>query len=397
MKNEYSVCVIGGCGHVGLPLAAAFASKNIDTVVYDINRRSVEMVERGEPPFKEEGLEPLLKKVLNRSLFISSDPMVIGRSKYVIVVIGTPVDEFLNPKVNDIFVFLKQYVKYFRKGQYLILRSTLYPGTTQKVNEYLKRKKLPMKVSFCPERIAEGKALEEIFDLPQIISAFDRGTETEMKKLFGRITRDVVTVSPMEAETAKLFTNVWRYIQFAIPNQFLIVALKSGLDFYKIFNAIKFKYPRAKGFYGPGFAAGPCLFKDTMQLAAFNNNDFMLGHSAMLVNEGLPKQLVDHLKSRYGLSKLTVGVLGMAFKADSDDPRSSLSYKLKKILELECSQVLCSDIYLKDPSFVPAAKLAKDCDIVVVAAPHSEYRKLRFGKRTKVLDIWNFYGKGMEF
>ena len=256
---------------------------------------------------------------------------------------------------------------------------------------------LPIKIAFCPERIAEGKALEEIFFLPQIVSAFDSGTVKKISRLFNKITKDIVRLSPMEAEVAKLFTNVWRYIQFSIPNQFLIIAMKYGLDFFKIFDAIKYKYPRAKGFYGPGFAAGPCLFKDTMQLASFNNNDFMLGHSAMLVNEGLPKYLVDYLKNRYKLAKLTVGVLGMSFKADNDDPRSSLSYKLKKILELECKEVICTDVYIKNPDFVKAEVLATRADLVIVATPHSEYRGLRFKKKVKVIDIWNFYGKGLEF
>jgi len=397
MKGKYSVCVIGGCGHVGLPLAIAFASKKIETHIYDINERSIELVKQGIVPFKEEGAKSQLKKVINKYLFVSSEPSMISRSKYVVVVIGTPVDEFLNPKINDVFNFFKKYIDYFKPRQYLILRSTLYPGTTQKIYEYFKRMGLPIKIAFCPERIAEGKALEEIFFLPQIVSAFDSGTVKKISRLFNKITKDIVRLSPMEAEVAKLFTNVWRYIQFSIPNQFLIIAMKYGLDFFKIFDAIKYKYPRAKGFYGPGFAAGPCLFKDTMQLASFNNNDFMLGHSAMLVNEGLPKYLVDYLKNRYKLAKLTVGVLGMSFKADNDDPRSSLSYKLKKILELECKEVICTDVYIKNPDFVKAEVLAKRADLVIVATPHSEYRGLRFKKKVKVIDIWNFYGKGLEF
>lgn len=397
MKKNYEVCVIGGCGHVGLPLAAAFATKNVSTVVYDINTEAVDQVKKGEPPFKEDGLEVLLKKSLGKNLFVSSDPGVISCSKYVIIVIGTPVDEFLNPRISDVFNCLKRYLPYFRRGQYLILRSTLYPGTSQKVRQYLKKNNKALGVAFCPERIAEGKALKEIFELPQIISAFDVGTENAVKKLFGKLTRDIVVLSPMEAEVAKLFTNVWRYIQFSIPNQFLIIANKYGLNFYKIFNAIKYKYPRANGFFSPGFAAGPCLFKDTMQLAAFNNNDFMLGHAAMLVNEGLPSYLIEYLKGRYQLTNLRIGILGMAFKADSDDKRSSLSYKLKKILELECKEVFCTDVHIKDPKYVSLATLLNKADLVIVAAPHAEYKNIRFKKGARVIDIWNYYGKGLEF
>ena len=393
MIKNYEICVIGGCGHVGLPLAAAFASKGLRTVIYDIDQDSINSVKKGKAPFKEEGIGSYLKKTLNKTLFVSSEAEVISRSKFVVIVIGTPVDEFLNPRINAVFDCLKKYLKYFRRGQYLVLRSTLYPGTSRKIRDYLRH----VNVSFCPERIAEGRALKEIFELPQIISAFDKGTENTIKKLFKKLTKDIIVLSPMEAEVAKLFTNVWRYIQFAIPNQFLIIANKYGLDFFKILAAVRFKYPRAKGFYGPGFAAGPCLFKDTMQLAAFNNNDFMLGHAAMLVNEGLPQYLVEYLKRKYALSKLKVGILGMAFKADSDDARSSLSYKLKKILELECKEVLCTDVFIKDPKFVRLPEMLRRSDMVIIAAPHSRYKGLRFKKNTRVVDIWNFYGKGLEF
>lgn len=397
MANKYDICVIGGCGHVGLPLAAAFASKKLKTVIYDINLDSINQVSRGKAPFKEDGLEPQLKRSLNKTLFVSDNPEVISRSKHIIIIIGTPVDEFLSPKLNDIFDCLKRYSPYFKGGQYLILRSTLYPGTTQKIRDYLKKNKVRINVAFCPERIAEGKALKEIFELPQIISAFDKKTESAIKKLFKKLTKDVVVLSTMEAEVAKLFTNVWRYIQFSIPNQFMIIANKFGLDFFKIFNAIKYKYPRAKSFFGPGFAAGPCLFKDTMQLASFNNNDFMLGHAAMLVNEGLPRYLIDHIKGKYNLSKLKVGILGMAFKADNDDHRSSLSYKLKKLLELECKKVLCTDVYIKDPRFVSLPAMLKGSDLVIVATPHAQYKNIKFKKKIKVIDVWNYYGKGLEF
>jgi UDP-N-acetyl-D-mannosaminuronic acid dehydrogenase len=397
MIKSYDLCVLGGCGHVGLPLAIAFASKGLQTCIYDINEQASELVKKGIVPFKETGAADSLKKVINRTLAVSGDPLVISRSRYVIVVIGTPVDEFLNPKINEIIAFFNKYLRYFRPGQTVILRSTLYPGTSQKVKEHFEYKGLPLKIAYCPERIAEGKALEEITLLPQIVSAFDRATEKAVSRLFRRLTNDIVTLKPIEAEVAKLFTNVWRYIQFAIPNQFLIIAMKFGLDFFKILEGIRHKYPRAKGFYGPGFAAGPCLFKDTMQLASFNNNDFMLGHAAMLVNEGLPKYLVEYMKSRHNLARATVGILGMAFKADNDDPRSSLSYKLKKILELESKKVLCSDPYVKDPLFTDTATVLKQAQLIVLATPHTQYKDLKFRTETRVFDIWNFYGRGLEF
>jgi UDP-N-acetyl-D-mannosaminuronic acid dehydrogenase len=192
----------------------------------------------------------------------------------------------------------------------------------------------------------------------------------------------------IEAELAKLFTNSWRYIQFATANQFYTIAERYGADFYQIYDAMIFKYPRARNFPRPGFAAGPCLFKDTMQLNAFSNNQFFLGHSAMLVNEGLPNFLVEMLKRKHKLNEKRVGILGMAFKAESDDCRDSLSYKLRKILSIEAKDVLCSDEYIKDTRFVCAEELVDRSDIVIIGAPHATYRSLDY-KGKAVVDVWN--------
>ena len=182
--------------------------------------------------------------------------------------------------------------------------------------------------------------MTELFELPQIVSARSPQGMDRAVKLFSLLTESVVELSPEEAELAKLFTNVWRYIKFAAANQFYMMANDRGLDFERIRKGLSQDYPRAADMPGAGFAAGPCLFKDTMQLAAFNHNNFALGHTAMTINEGLPLYLVHRLEQKYDLSTMTVGILGMAFKGESDDIRSSLSYKLKRILEFKADKVL---------------------------------------------------------
>jgi UDP-N-acetyl-D-mannosaminuronic acid dehydrogenase len=167
-----------------------------------------------------------------------------------------------------------------------------------------------------------------------------------------------------------------------------------GLDFERIRAAIRHDYPRAADMPGPGFTAGPCLLKDTMQLAAFNQNNFVLGHSAMLINEGLPLYLVSKLQARYDLASLTVGILGMGFKAGSDDSRESLSYKLRKILILRAGQTLCTDPYIADERFVPLADVLARADLLIIGAPHPEYRDLVTDK--PVADIWGVTGRGMR-
>jgi len=394
--TKYDVCVVGGCGHVGLPLSIAFASKGLKVCIYDINQDVLETVRSGNMPFLEQGANELLKDTMGKTLFATNDPKVISDAKFIIVVIGTPVDEHLNPEFTIMKNFFNNLLLYLRDGQHIILRSTVFPGTTQKIHQFLSNNGLKVNVTFCPERIAQGRAIQELSNLPQIVSGFEDEAINEACRLFRILTQDIIILKPIEAELAKLFTNTWRYIQFAIANQFYIIATGYGLDFYKIYHAMRYKYPRAKDFPPAGFTAGPCLFKDTMQLAAFNNNTFFLGHAAMLINEGLPNFIVQRLKDKYSLKDKTVGILGMAFKANSDDKRESLSYKLKKILEIEAKKVLCSDVYIHEEGFVSAHELIRNSDIVILGAPHKEYKDLIINHKILV-DVWNFYAKGGLF
>lgn len=394
MAKSFDICIVGGCGHVGLPLGMAFAQEGRNVVLYDINQQSIDKVNSGEMPFKENGAEEVLKKVIkSKKLKASSDPSIVSKAEAVVLVIGTPVDEHLNPKVHDIIKAIDEVVDRLTDDQLLIMRSTLYPGVTEKVYDHLQKQGKKTDVAFCPERIVEGHALTELHELPQIVAGCTENATKRASKLFKLLTDKIIVTKPTEAELAKLFTNTWRYINFAISNQFYMIANNQGLDFYNIYDAMTEDYPRLKSFAKAGFAAGPCLFKDTMQLASFSNNNFFLGHSAMLINEGLPDYIVDSMKKKYDLPHLRVGILGMAFKANNDDPRESLSYRLKKKLEIEAEQVLCHDPFVKDPRLVSMATLRKKADVIIVAAPHSAYADEIWGDK-EVVDIWNFYGQG---
>ncbi len=391
------ICIIGGAGHVGLPLGVAFALNKVKTVLFDINKESLKKIKSGVFPFKEKDGPKYLKQVLKKkTLFVSWTPKAIMQSRFVFLVVGTPIDEYLNPHIKGIFKVLDDYFDYFRDGQIIILRSTIYPNTSERIQRYFEERKKKIQVAFCPERIVEGNALHELQNLPQIISAFDPGTLEAVKNLFGKLTkRKLIPVKPIEAELAKLFCNAWRYIHFAIANQFFMIASDHGLDYSKIHSAMIEDYDRNKDIPRPGFAAGPCLLKDTMQLAAFNNNNFFLGHTAMLINEGLPSHIMHKLSQEFpDIKTKTVGILGMAFKADSDDHRDSLSFKLRKIAETKCKKVLCHDFHIKSPSFHPLSKVLKQSDIIVLAAPHKQYKDLDMGKYKdkKIVDIWNFWG-----
>ncbi|CUH96763.1 hypothetical protein P22_2874 [Propionispora sp. 2/2-37] len=391
----YDICVIGGCGHVGLPLSITLADRGKKVIVYDISTQAVNAVRQGTMPFHEEGADEVLQKVLaDGTLKLSDSPEVISNSKIVIMIIGTPVDEHLNPKFQVMVDSVNQFISYFRNGQTLVLRSTVYPGISERINDWLREAGLTMNVCFCPERILEGKAMTELYSLPQIISSFTPEGLQECRNLFGLLTDELVEVHPTEAELAKLFTNVWRYIKFAVANQFYMIANDYNLDFYNVYHAVTHKYDRAKDLPRAGFAAGPCLFKDAMQLAAFNNGNFYLGHSAMLVNEGLPNYIVQKLKTKYPLKKMTVGILGMAFKGDSDDIRESLSYKLRKILQVHAGKVLSADPYVTDDSLLPQEEVLGKADILIIATPHKQYKGLDIPLNKMTVDIWNILGRG---
>src|SRR5262252_1068833 len=392
---ERDVVVVGGCGHVGLPLAIAFADRGAQVAVYDIDPTAAGLVSAGHMPFQEPGAAPVLEKaVANGRLVASADPAIVSTAAHVIVVVGTPVDEHLNPDQQAVPRALAGCAGFLRDGQLLVLRSTVFPGVTALVEKMLAKLGRQMDVAFCPERIAEGKAMTELFELPQIVSSRTPAGTKRASALFGRLTGKLVVMSPEEAELAKLFTNVWRYIKFATANQLYMMANERGLDFDRIRRGLAEDYPRAADMPAAGFAAGPCLFKDTMQLAAFNQNNFPLGHAAMAVNEGLPLYVVHRLEQRFDLGSMTVGILGMAFKGGSDDIRSSLSYKLKRILAFKADKVLCTDPYVTtDPDLTSLAAVLAQADLMIIAAPHPEYAGLQTGK--PVADIWNVLGKGV--
>jgi UDP-N-acetyl-D-mannosaminuronic acid dehydrogenase len=321
---------------------------------------------------------------------------MIARTMRLVVVIGTPVDEFLGPSMTVFEKAVDQIAPHLRDGALVVLRSTVYPGTTSYVAGHLLERGCSVDVAFCPERIAEGHALEELHTLPQIIGADTDASAERAAELFGVLAARTIRTSTKEAELAKLFTNTWRYMKFAVANQFFMIADQAGVDYSNILRAIREDYPRAADLPGPGFAAGPCLFKDTMQLAAYTSDHFPLGQAAMQVNEGLPAYIVSALERRYGgLQGKTVGILGMAFKAESDDTRASLSYKLRKLLAWAGAQVVCTDPYVKDDRLVSLERVVAESDILVLGAPHASYRGLEIGGKD-VVDVWGAMGNGIR-
>jgi UDP-N-acetyl-D-mannosaminuronic acid dehydrogenase len=384
------VCVVGGAGRVGLPLALVLADSGLKTLLLDINQRALERIAKGIMPFLEEGGEALLKKVHQSDrLTVSSEPKSVSRAALVVLTIGTPVDEFHNPNLSVLTRCLDELMPHLRDEQTIILRSTVAPGTTSFIDGYLRSRGKKIGLAFCPERVVQGRGIEEIRTLPQLVSGTSTEAVAAAKKLFYKIAPEVVEMSPLEAEFAKLVCNAFRYIQFAATNQLYMIVESAGLNYSDLLSKMKRGYARMESIPGPGFAAGPCLMKDTMQLFAFQKHNFVLGQMATIINESLPNFVVEQLARRFDLRKTRVGILGMAFKADSDDIRDSLSYKLGKLLRFHGAHVSYSDEYAKDPTFVSKEELVASSDVVIVGAAHNAYRRLHIPAKTKVVDFWN--------
>ncbi len=383
------LAVVGGCGHVGLPLGLAFARKGVQVDLVDTSAERVARVNAGHMPFDEDDAEELLKRTLASGLLrATTDTSVLEDASVLIVTIGTPVDEYLDPSVCEFDRSLQGLLEKVRPGQLLVLRSTVFPGVTDRLARQLERMgRGDVDLAYCPERIVQGKSLVELEQLPQLVGGTTPRAAERAAALFRQIGPKVIFLRPIEAELAKLFCNAWRYLNFAVSNQFYVMARHFEADFYKIYNALREDYPRMASFARPGFAAGPCLLKDTMQLGSFNHGSFVLGQAAMMVNEGLPYLVVQDLKRSYPLAEMTVGILGMAFKPNSDDPRSSLSYKLRKVLLLESKRVLCTDPYVPDKDLVPLPEVLEKADLLVVGTPHDCYKGISY--RQPVIDVTN--------
>ncbi|MFH0825698.1 MAG: nucleotide sugar dehydrogenase, partial [Pseudomonadota bacterium] len=363
--------------------------------INDVQEPVMRTIASGTMPFMECGAEPILKRVLKKGMLgFSSNPADLKGVPTIIITIGTPVDEYLNPVVEGIKKLMDDCLSHLSDDQLIIFRSTLSPGAVNWISDYLASHNMHPLLAYCPERIVQGRAIEELDKLPQIVSGVNSASEKAAARFFSIIAPSIVRMSPLEAEYAKLFCNAYRYIQFAATNQFFVMANSAGVDYGRVLAGIKQDYPRIADLPGPGFAAGPCLYKDTVQLLAASNNKFFLGHTAVLANEGLINYILERMEKRWDLSTQVVGLLGMAFKANVDDTRSSLSYKLKRLLNLRSAAVLTTDPHVTtDGGLLPLDRVLQDSDILVLCVPHDEYRSI--DPRDKpVVDVWGFLGNG---
>ena len=392
MINKNFICIVGGAGHIGTPLGLALSSKGYNVILIDKNEENIKKINHGIMPFIEEGCAKLLKKMISkRKIFATLDLNEVKKCKYIIVCLGTPINKKLEPNLKNFISFFYSLKKYLNRNHIVIIRSSIYPGMCNKVfniiESYCKN------LSYCPERIAQGKSLKELPKISQIVSGKNTKSILESGKIFKKICKKIIYTKIVEAELIKLFSNAYRFINFSISNQFYMMCKNQGLDFFKIRNLMRDNYKRNANIPPAGFTAGPCLLKDTMQLSSFYNHKFSLLHSAKSINENLPIFIIKKLSEKYDLRKKTVGILGLSFKAENDDIRDSLSIKLLNYLKSKKIRTLQSDEYYKDKNNIDKNLLVKKSDIIIVSTPHKAYKNLKINKKKVLIDIWGFVEK----
>jgi len=392
MINKNFVCIVGGAGHIGTPLGLALSSKGYNVILIDKNEENIKKINHGIMPFIEEGCAKLLKKMISkRKIFATLDLNEVKKCKYIIVCLGTPINKKFEPNLKNFISFFYSLKKYLNRNHIVIIRSSIYPGMCNKVfniiESYCKN------LSYCPERIAQGKSLKELPKISQIVSGKNTKSILESGKIFKKICKKIIYTKIVEAELIKLFSNAYRFINFSISNQFYMMCKNQGLDFFKIRNLMRDNYKRNANIPPAGFTAGPCLLKDTMQLSSFYNHKFSLLHSAKSINENLPIFIIKKLSEKYDLRKKTVGILGLSFKAENDDIRDSLSIKLLNYLKSKKIRTLQSDEYYKDKNNIDKNLLVKKSDIIIVSTPHKAYKNLKINKKKVLIDIWGFVEK----
>ena len=384
MKNKTKISIIGGAGHIGLPLAVKLAEKNFLINLVDKNEKNLLEIRKKRPPFKEKGLKNRLSYAINKKrLLFSKELNSIKNSKFIIICVGTPVSKKLIPELKSFFSLIKNMRKYINQDSNIIIRSSVLPGTSEKVYNLIKGK--CRNLSFCPERIIEGFSLDELPVIPQIISASNKLTLSKNKRLFKKITNQVIVCNFREAELSKIFSNMYRYINFAIPNEMYLMSKKLNVEFKKVRKIMRLNYPRNKGLAKAGLVGGPCLMKDSMQMSYLFKKKSSLVNSAYQTNEKLPEMIVKNLRLKNKNKK--VGILGLTFKPNSDDIRGSLSMKLLRILKRKGFRCFYSDPYYKLNKSVSAKKLIEKSDVVILATNHSCYKKLKIKNNKSIIDL----------
>ena len=398
-----------GLGRVGLPLALSFADRGLRVMGIDNDPVRLGAVRAGQMPFQETGTDELLARLHPTGLLQFSDHVEdAAAADHIVITLGTPSFSHIEIDMSGIRSVVDDLIPHLRPGHALTLRSTIAPGTTEFVAGYVAKHNgfeigEDLFVAHCPERIAAGHFLEEISTLPCIVGGVGERSGEVVASLFEVFGARIVQTTPVQAELAKIWTNIIRYTQFALPNLLMMDCDQYGANVFEVIDLINRDYPRG-GIARPGFTAGTCLRKDfTFSEERSSAPGMLLAVSR--VNETVPHFLVEGVKRRLGtLSGRKVAVLGLAFKADTDDERDSLAHKLVRLLERELADVAIHDPHVATPT-QPLKDAVTGAEVVFVATNHSVFCSAqtleRIGEYASpeclVVDPWDCFGAAQVF
>jgi UDP-N-acetyl-D-mannosaminuronic acid dehydrogenase len=408
MSAPRSVSVIG-LGRVGLPLALSFADRGLQVLGIDHDSALLDSIRAGRMPFIEAGTQDLLERVLATGrLELAERAVDAAQSDDIVITIGTPSFSHVESDLRQVRAAIDDLLPLLRTGHALILRSTIAPGTTEFVAGYLEKRRglrvgEDLFVAHAPERIAAGRFLQEISTLPCIIGGVGEASTDRAAATFSVFGAPIVRTTPVQAELAKIWTNILRYTMFSLPNLLMMDCERYGANVFEVIDLINHDYPRG-GIAQPGMTAGTCLRKDFAFSEERSNSPGML-LAVSRVNESVPLFLVEGAKRRIGsLSSRKVAVLGLTFKRDTDDERDSLALKLIRLLERELADVAVCDPHAPSPT-QPLDQAVQDADIVIVATNHSEFEGTEVlsqivsqaSEDCLLVDPWNALGTGQVF
>jgi len=408
-------------GRTGLPLSLVCADRGLNVIGIDINKELVQQIKNQQLPFYEPQMRELLDKHLNKN-FIATDCIIedVENSDYFIIAIGTKFNRYPEKaSLTNLYAVIERIQKIGIKNKTIILRVTLPIGTTDSIKDKLEEDGLKegkdFFLAFVPERLMEGKAIEEEKNLPKVIGCYNDKSFEKVKKFFEIIGGEIVRVSnPKTAESIKMIDNSWRNMRFAFSNEIAFLADVNGININETIRAANQGYERNKIPF-PGPVSGYCLGKDPYLLEKAFDEIITRGFNsvwfyARRANDWLCKKVVQEVKGK------NILVAGLSFKQDIDDYRNSHSIELIDLLLSEEFNVVVADPYLDKNTYtrlpthidkvVKKMKFndaIKNVDTIILATAHKEYRELNFNKflknikkGVKILDLWNVYEGELE-
>ena len=412
------ICIVG-CGYVGLTLALVMARSGFNVKGYDINQKLINELKEYKLPFFEKGINSLLNQQLNKNFQVTNLISDIQKCDTYIISVGTPINKLKKPNYFFLKKSIKELAKVLKKGDLVILRSTVPVGTSRNILIKLLEKANKMKagkdfyISFCPERTVEGNAIVELTKNPQIIGGFcEKSAEISMK-IFNEITHTVINAQTLEAaELSKLIDNSYRDTIFAYSNQMSLLATKYKINYSELVDKINLGYSRnfvPKPSPGVG---GPCLSKDPHILdnsLSEQKINYSLVKSARIINEAMPKKICNDIYSE--LKKLgkynkniKIFITGLAFKGvpETSDLRNSTSLEILNILKKQSKNNIYVHDFVLDKinskpnnlNFIKLEKGFKISDVILILNNHKNYDSLshnllsKIRKNTIVFDAW---------